>query len=131
MKQWLNKLSIYYKTAFLSLIAVIIAFLGLLFEYFINQPDLPNGLIAGGMLGVVSYFFLGVVDRIDEQREKPIWSIVITIVRYLLIAALVTVAALLQYKYSIKVMNPFMVVGGYFISLIFYIIVALKERKHV
>ena len=83
------------------------------------------------MLGVVSYFFLGVVDRIDEQREKPIWSIVITIVRYLLIAALVTVAALLQYKYSIKVMNPFMVVGGYFISLIFYIIVALKERKHV
>ena len=131
MKQWLNNLSSYYKTAFLSLIAVIIAYLGLLFGYFINQPDLPNGLLAGGLLGVISYFFLGVVDKIDEQKEKPVWSIVITIVRYLCIAALVAIAALLQYKYSLKVMNPFLVVGGYLISLIFYILVVLKEKKHV
>ena len=131
MKQWLGKLSNNYKTALFSLIVVIIAFLGLLFGYFVNQPDLPNGLLAGGLLGVVSYFLLGLVDKADEEKEKPVWSIVFTIVRYICIAGLIVVSALLQYKYSLKVMNPFTVLGGYIISLITYIIILLVERNRV
>lgn len=131
MKQWLVKLSNNYKTAIISLFIVIVAFLSLLFGYFTNQPDLPNGVLAGGLLGVISYFLLGVVDKIDEKKEKPVWTIVITVVRYLCIAALIVVAALLKYRQSLNVMNPFTVLGGYFISLVVYIIVLLVERKHV
>lgn len=128
---WFNKLSSSFKTAILSSIVIIVVFLGLIFGYFINQPDLPNGILAGGLLGSISYLLIGIAERIDEKKRLPIWTIVFTIIRFLLIAGLVVISALLQFKFGYKVMNVFTVLGGYFITLIIYIVISLKEKRHV
>lgn len=128
---WFIKLSSSFKVAIISALLTVIAFLGLLFGYFINQPDLPNGVLAGGALGSLTYLILGIVEKFDEERRIPILTIVVTVVRFLLIAALLLVAALLQYQYGYKVMNVFTVLGGYIISLIVYIVILLIEKKHV
>ena len=128
---WVNTLSSSFKATVLSLLVTVIVFLGLLFGYFINQPDLPNGVLAGGMLGSVSYLLVGIADKIDEKKRVPVWTIIFTVFRFILIAALVVVSALLQFKLGYKVMNVFTVLGGYFITLIIYIVISLKEKKHV
>ena len=120
-----------YKTALISGVIVIIGFLGLLYGYFNNHPDLPNGFLAGGLLGSLSYLFMGIVDKKDEQKQKPVLSIVVTIVRFLLIGGLIALSVYFQFKTDYKVMNVFLVIGGYFVSLITYIIIVLIEKKHV
>ena len=127
----MSKLTSTYKTALISAIAVLIIFASLCFGYFIKRPDIPNGLIAGGLLGSLSYLTLGLVDGLDKKKEKPILSIVVTIIRFLLIAALIVLAALLEYKMGYRVLNVFTVIGGYSISLMTYLIILLIERKHV
>lgn len=128
---WFNKLFSAFKAALLSLIVTVVVFLGMLFGYFINQPDLPNGVLAGGLLGSLSYLLIGIAERIDEKKRLPIWAIVFTVIRFLLIATLVIVSALLQFKLGYKVMNVFTVLGGYFITLIIYIVISVIEKKHV
>lgn len=128
---WFNNLSSSFKTALLSLFVTLVAFLGFIFGYFTDQPDLPNGILAGGLLGSISYLLLGIAERIDEKKQLPVWTIIFTVLRFILIAALVVVSALLQFKLGYKVMNVFTVVGGYAISLIIYIVISLLEKKHV
>ena len=128
---WFNKLSSPFKTALLSTLVVVIVFLGFIFGYFTDQPDLPNGILAGGLLGSISYLLLGIAEMIDEKKQLPVWTIIFTVLRFILIAALVVVSALLQFKLGYKVMNVFTVVGGYAISLIIYIVISLLEKKHV
>lgn len=128
---WFIKLSSSFKVAIISALLTVIAFLALMFGYFVNQPDLPNGVLAGGALGSLTYLLLGIVARFDDDRKLPILTIVVTVVRFILIAALLLVAALLQYQYEYKVMNVFAVLGGYIISLIVYIVILLIEKKHV
>ena len=131
MRNWLSELSLLFKVSILSLIVTIVSLLALLFGYFINRPDLPNGLLAGGFLGSLSYLLLGIAERIDEKKKTPVWTIVFTIIRFVLIGSLLVVAALLQFKYGYKAINVFTVLGGYMISLVVYIILMSLEKKHV
>lgn len=131
MKNWYANLTPIYKATFVSFISVVVAYLALIFGYFINYPDIPNGLILGGGIGVVSYFILGVVDKRDKEKNKPVLTIIVTILRYLLIAAAIVLSALCQFKWGYKIFNLFSLVGGYLIPLIVYIIVTLVERKNV
>lgn len=131
MKKWFSELSNTYKTSLISGIVILIGFLGLTFGYFIGRPDLPNGFLAGGLIGAPMYFLLGLVNKKEEAKQKPILSIVIIIVRFLLLAGLLTLSALLQFKYQYKILNTFLVLAGYFVSFITYIIIVLIEKKHV
>lgn len=128
---WFKSLSSPFKTAIISLIVIIIVFLGLIFGYFINQPDLPNGMLAGGLLGCLSYLLIGIAEKHDDKKRLPILTIIVTAIRFILIAALVVVSALLQFKLGYKVMNVFTVIGGYIITLIVYITTSIIEKKHV
>lgn len=131
MKNWYTKLSIAYKATFVSFIASIVVYLALIFAYFIDKSDIPNGLILGGGLGVLSYLLIGVVEKYDEKRQKPVLTVVVTILRYIVIAASIILSALSYYKWGYKIFNLFSLVGGYLIPLIVYIIITLVERKNV
>ena len=131
MKNWFAKLTSLYKVAFISFIAVVVAYLALLFCYFIQHADIPNGLMLGGSIGVLSYLMLAVTEKRDSKNKKPVLTIIITILRYLFIAGAVVISALLQYIWGYKIFNPFIVIGGYLIPLLVYIIVTLTERKNV
>ena len=131
MKKWFTNLTNTYKTAFISIVIVIVGYLALLFGYFVDMIDLPNGFIAGGLLGSLSYLAMGFVEKIDEKKDKPVWTIIVTIIRYLLIGGLVVLAAFLQFKMNYRILNVFTVLGGYFVALMTYVVILLIERKHV
>ena len=131
MKNWFAKLTTLYKVAFISFIAVVTAYLALIFCYFIEDPSTPNGLILGGGIGVLSYLVLALIEKRDSEKNKPVLTIIVTILRYFVIAAAIVISALLQYKWGYKIFNLFTVVGGYLIPLLVYIIVTLVERKNV
>ena len=131
MKNWFAKLSTSYKVAFFTSIVILVAFIGLIFGYFRGLADLPNGLLAGGLIGILSYVFMGLAEIADSKKQKMRWTIVVNIVRYLFIGALIVVAAILQYKLGYKLLNLFTIVGGYLVSLVIYIIVILMDKKNV
>ena len=131
MKKWFAELSNSFKVSLLSLLVTIVGLLGLMFGYFIKQPDLPNGLLAGGLLGSLSYLLIGIGEKLDDKKQNAVWTIVFTIIRFVLIAALLFLAALLQFKYGYKAINVFTVLAGYMLSLIVYIVLLLLEKKRV
>ena len=131
MKNWFAKLTPLYKVVFISFIAVVVAYLALIFCYFLEKPSIPNGLILGGGIGVLSYLALAIIEKRDRQNNRPVLTIIITILRYLLIAAAIVVSALLQYKWGYKIFNLFTIAGGYLIPLLVYIVITLVERKNV
>ena len=131
MKNWYAQLTPIYKATFVSFIAVVVAYISLIFGYFVNKIDLPNGLILGGGIGVLSYLALAIIEKREKEKEKPVLTIIITILRYLLIAAAVVISALSQYKWGYKIINPFTAVGGYLIPLVIYLVITLVEKKDV
>ena len=131
MKQWFSQLSNYYKATIVSSIVIILVYLGLIFGYFINLSDIPNGLIAGGILGVLSYLFLAIAEQKEKLMLKSSLAIAITVIRFILIAILLIVSALLEYKFNLKIFNLFTILGGYMIPLIVYLIILLTGRKNV
>ena len=131
MKKWFSELTNAFKTAFVSRFIVIIAFLATTFGYFVNMSDIPNGIIAGGLIGSVSYLFMGLAEKHDAKNVKATWTIIVSIIRYFLIGSFIVVAALIQYNLGYKIFNLFAVVGGYLISLATYVIILLMEKKNV
>ena len=133
MKKWFNNLSNSYQISLISLLAVIAAYLIVLFGYFINFSGLPNGVLIGGSLGVISYFCTGLLENVDEKKGKPIWTIVITILRFVLIIGLIVLSVMLEYYIdgTSGIVNPFAVVGGYSISLIVNLIYYIAEKPNV
>ena len=131
MKKWFAELSANHKTVIISFVVVIIVYIGLIFGYFIKLPGVPNGFLLGGITGVLSYLLLLSVDKKDKEKGKLVWTIVITILRYVFIGGLIALSIVLEYRFDIKIFNVFAVLGGYFVSLITYIVILLIERKNV
>ena len=131
MKKWYLQLSRTYKTAVLSLFVTFVCYLGVIFGYFIDLMGLPNGIALGGLIGSLSYLFMGLAEQKDEKSEKLVRTIIVTIIRFVLIGLFIALSIFLEYSLNIKVFNVFAVVGGYFIALLVYIILTLKEKQDV
>lgn len=131
MKNWYIKLSTTYKATLVSFVAVITIYLCLIFGYFTNHPDIPNGLILGGGIGVISYLALALVEKHDKQKDTLVLTIIVTIVRYLLLAAALVLSALAKYKWDTVIFNLLTIMGGYLIPLVTYLVFTLVERKNV
>lgn len=131
MKSWLSKLSINLKTVVLSIGAVLFVYLCLIFGYFIDLKDIPNGLLLGGIVGIAGFLLMSLADKLDEDKTKPIFAIIFIIIRFILIGAIIVLVALMNYRWNINLFNIFAVVGGYFIPLVINIIVYVAERKNV
>ena len=131
MKNWYIKLSTTYKATLVSFVAVVVVYLCLIFGYFTGHADIPNGLILGGGVGVVSYLALALVEKHDKENETFVLTIIVTVLRYLLLAAALVLSALAQFKWGYKIFNLFTLMGGYLIPLITYLVFTLVERKNV
>ena len=131
MKNWYIKLSTTYKATLVSFVAVVVVYLCLIFGYFTGHADIPNGLILGGGVGVVSYLALALVEKHDKENETFVLTIIVTVLRYLLLAAALVLSALAQFTWGYKIFNLFTLMGGYLIPLITYLVFTLVERKNV
>ena len=131
MKSWLSELSINLKTVVLSSIAILVIYLCLIFGYFVNLKDIPNGFLLGGIVGIASFLLMALADKLDNKKDKPTFAIIFIVIRFILIGAIIILVALMNYQWNINIFNIFTVVGGYFVPLIINIIIYVMERKNV
>ena len=127
MKQAFEKLNIYYKCSVLSGLFLIFISLCLIPLYFFGYMDIPLGFLLGGVYGVIVYFFTGLLENKRQDYYK--WAVVLSVLRFFILAVLLVLAALCYYKWELKIFNIFSVVGGYLLSLVVLIILFVVKDK--
>ena len=113
------------KTAFLTYLFTLIATLSTLFLFFQGLMDIPLGILLGGSIFGTLSLISGLVEKKDEDRKTPIYSIVLIGVRFLLLIAITIVIAFMYYRWNLPIFNVFAFVGAYTVSIIIMIIVYL------
>jgi len=129
MKKWLSNLNTGYKTAVFSSLVLGVIYLAIIFFYFLNLPEFPNGFLLGSLVGILVYILLGLSEVVDAKKKKVTFGIIVTILRFLLIGGALFLSAYLYYEKNAPIFNVFTVLGGYMSSLIIYIIVMIREKK--
>ena len=113
------------KTALLTYVLTLIATLSTLFLFFQGLMDIPLGILLGGSIFGTLSLISGLVEKKDEDRKTPIYSIVLIGVRFLLLIAITIVIAFMYYRWNLPIFNIFAFVGAYTVSIIIMIIVYL------
>lgn len=124
----LSNASAYYRVCFISFIASLVIFLGLLPLYACNCNDIPQGFALGALIGLIPNLLLGIIERTEAEHQRSIGAIIVIILRLLLIATIITLSALLYYKMECKIFNPFTVVGGYLVNTLVLTITILMSK---
>lgn len=127
MKEWYRKLNIPMRTAVLSLVALLIVLVITSFLFFIGYSEIPLGILLGGGVGIISYALLGLVN--NNGSKKPIASIVLMIVRFLIVMGVLVLVGYLYYVEQIHLFNIFAVTGGYLLTVMCLFIAIRKEGK--
>ena len=117
------------KTAIITYAFTLVGFISTIFLFFIEMMDIPLGILLGG--GVFGSLALvsGLVEKKDEERTTPIYSIILIALRFLLLVALTIIIALMYYRWNLKIFNVFAFVGSYLASTIAMIVVYLIFKK--
>ncbi|MCF0107622.1 MAG: hypothetical protein HUJ59_01220 [Bacilli bacterium] len=98
--------------------------------FWLNLAEIPLGILLGCGTGIISYVIFGFISIKEKEGAKPVGSIAVTIVRFLLIAVVIFLSAWLYYNQGIKLFNVFAVAGGYAIPLlVLTLIVTMKGGK--
>ena len=113
------------KTALLTYALTLIATLSTIFLFFQGMMDIPLGILLGGSLFGTLSLVSGFLEKKDEDRKTPIYSIVLIGVRFLLLIAVTIVIAFMYYRWNLPIFNIFAFVGAYTVSIIVMIIVYL------
>ena len=113
------------KTALLTYVITLIATLSTIFLFFQGLMDIPLGILLGGSIFGTLSLISGLVEKKDEDRKTPIYSIVLIGVRFLLLIAITIVIAFMYYRWNLPIFNVFAFVGAYTVSIIIMIIVYL------
>ena len=117
------------KTAIITYLITLVGFCSTIFLFFMGMMDVPLGiLLGGGVFGSLA-FISGLVEKKDEERDTPIYSIILIGLRFLLLVALTIIIALMYYRWNLKIFNVFAFVGAYLTSTIAMIVVYLIFKK--
>lgn len=121
MKEFLRKLNVGYRVALYSTLIIALMMIVCIFCYFNGLSELPNGIALGGLVGILSYLFVGLTDNPNKKGMAA--AVIITVLRFVLIIGALFLSGWLYYKMNYHIFNIFAVLGGYFVSLIVFIVV--------
>lgn len=117
------------KTAIITYLITLIGVTSTIFLFFKEMMDIPLGiLLGGGVFGSLA-LISGLIEKKDEERDAPIYSIIMIALRFLLLVALTIIIALMYYKWNLKIFNVFAFVGAYLASITAMIVVYLIFKK--
>ena len=129
MVNWHRHLNIEFKTVIWSTIVTIGLVTLMIPLFFLSWMEIPLGITLGGLVGIITYLFLGLFNNKNKPMKSLALTIIVMVVRLLVIAGILFLVGWLYYANNIKLFNIFAVAGGYFISLVVNIIVLEKEKK--
>ena len=113
------------KTALITFLITLVATLSTLFLFFKGMMDIPLGImLGGGVYGVLS-LTSGLLEKKDEERKTPIYSIILIGVRFLLLIGLTIIIAFMYYRWNLPIFNVFAFVGTYTVMTIAMVIIYL------
>ena len=113
------------KTALITFLITLVATLSTLFLFFKGMMDIPLGImLGGGVYGVLS-LTSGLLEKKDEERKTPIYSIILIGVRFLLLIGLTIIIAFMYYHWNLPIFNVFAFVGTYTVMTIAMVIIYL------
>lgn len=124
-----KSLNICYQTAIVSGTIIIIGFLSIMFLFWQNYGEVPLSVLAGGLIASISYLFLGIFSKEGSDGKKPIVTIIIQIVRFVLLGGAVIVAALLTNKLSLIKATPIIVAASYLVAPICLVVLSLLNGR--
>ncbi len=128
MKDWYLGLRFEYKIAFWSLVFLMAITICLIPLWFFSLMEVPQGILLGGSVGVITYLLLGLFNNPEKQKQSLVITTIIMIVRFLLIAGILFLVGWLYYVKDMKAFNIFAVVGGYTLTIIVNIVLVRMEK---
>ena len=129
MKIWYEKLNIYFKTVFWTILISFGTTILLIPLFFFSLMEIPLGIVLGGIIGALYYLAAGFNQREEYRKSALTIDVILLISRFILFAGALVGVALLYYIANIHVFNIFAFVGAYLISLLIYLILGRKEGK--
>lgn len=129
MKKAYLSLNIYYRVSLISALILIAVSLGLLPLFFLSHPDIPQGIMLGCLVGILSYFILGMINKKEVLNNRSVGAILVLAGRLTVFIGLLVLCAWLTYAKKVYIFNLFALVGGYMIPLIVLLILSLIEHR--
>lgn len=124
-----KKLSINTQITLLAVIMVVVSFLFSSFCFFINQYDIPLGILLGGISSIIPYALFSIKeDKMSKQRSIK-YTIIIIIIMSILHVSVLVLSAVLTYVMHIKLFNLFATFGAIFIGVISNVSVNLLQGR--
>lgn len=129
MKKWFLSLNSSFKTFILSALLVTVVVGATLVLIYWNLLEIPLGILLGGFIGSLGYYFLGLIENKNPTRGSIGLIILAIIVRFLVLTVVLIIAGVTYFKFDKHIFNLFAVIGGYLCPLIIYVIINIKEVK--
>ena len=108
-----------------SLIVVLLAYLCLIPLIFKGLIKIPNGIALGALINAFAYLVMFLIKDKEERELTIKFSVIVSILRFVLLAGAIILFAILEYKLGMGIFNPIAIAGGYMIPLIIQIICSL------
>lgn len=108
-----------------SLIVVSLAYLCLIPLIFKGLIKIPNGIALGALINAFAYLVMFLIKDKEERELTIKFSVIVSILRFVLLAGAIILFAILEYKLGMGIFNPIAIAGGYMIPLIIQIICSL------
>ena len=125
----LLKLEVNLLTSIIVFVVSLIGFAATSFLLTGENIHIPLGfLYSGGVISLIyllTHFFV----KIDEKRESSIFSIISISVRLVFVIVAALMAALMFYRWELKLFNIFVLVGVYTFGVLTFIILHIIKRK--
>ena len=95
-----------------------------------HMPDIPQGLLLGGLYGLLSLLVMYLITIKEEAKQHLVGAIIVIIVRLLVLGLILFLVGYLYYEKNVKAFNVFTAAGGYLISTVTLIVCSLifKEK---
>lgn len=108
-----------------SLIVVLLAYLCSIPLIFKGLIKIPNGIALGALINAFAYLVMFLIKDKEERELTIKFSVLVSILRFVLLAGVIILFAILEYKLGMGIFNPIAIAGGYMIPLIIQIICSL------
>lgn len=108
-----------------SLIVVLLAYLCSIPLIFKGLIKIPNGIALGALINAFAYLVMFLIKDKEERELTIKFSVIVSILRFVLLAGAIILFAILEYKLGMGIFNPIAIAGGYMIPLIIQTICSL------